>query len=253
MATSFKQRLQQGKPLVGTLLTVDSCEVAELLTLCGFEWLFIDMEHSPLLDPRSVQHVVQAIQGRAYAVVRVPENSDVWIKRSLDSGCDGIIVPHVNNASDASRAVAAAKYPPQGHRSVGIARAHGYGASFGSYIKSANDEIAVVAQIEHVDAVTNMSDIAAIEGIDAAFVGPYDLSGSLGVLGDVKSNSVQDMIGQVREICIDRKLPYGIFTAAVDQALTEIKLGCTLMAVSSDLGHLFKSARKAVDDLTQAV
>src|SRR5438876_221171 len=135
MNTSLRTRLGRDEPMMGTLLTLNSPEVAELLVNCGYDWLFLDMEHSPLLDLRAVQQITQVIQPRAYSIVRVPSNDPVWIKKVLDTGCDGLIVPHVNSESAARQAVSAAKYPPDGCRSVGIARAQGYGASVMSYLQ----------------------------------------------------------------------------------------------------------------------
>src|SRR5215471_13325539 len=133
MAASLKNALQQPKPLIGTLLTTASPEVAEVLALAGFDWLFIDLEHGSL-SIQDAQRAIQAVAGRCFTVVRVPEATAENIKRVLDTGCDGMIAPHVNTADEARRIVALAKYPPVGQRSVGLGRAQGYGLNFAEYI-----------------------------------------------------------------------------------------------------------------------
>ena len=129
MNQSFISSLSNSKALIGTLVTLDSSEVVEILALAGFDWLFLDMEHGNL-SIASVQSLCQAIAGRCHTLVRVPENAPIWIKKVLDIGCDGIIVPHVNTAEEAMQVIQAAKYPPKGQRSVGAARAQGYGHYF---------------------------------------------------------------------------------------------------------------------------
>jgi len=123
----FRTRLKRGDLLAGTLVSLPSPEIAEILAEAGFDWLFVDLEHSTL-DVRSAQTVLQAVGGRVDCLLRVPLNDEIWIKKALDTGAAGIIVPQVNSADDARRAVRYSKYPPQGARSAGMARAHGYGA-----------------------------------------------------------------------------------------------------------------------------
>jgi 2-keto-3-deoxy-L-rhamnonate aldolase RhmA len=127
MKTNFRSRLKHGETLLGTLVTLPSPEVAELFSNAGFDWLFIDMEHSPL-DVREAQAILQAVGERCACVLRVPLNDEIWIKKALDIGASGIIIPQVNSRQEAERAVRFCKYPPQGSRGVGVARAHGYGA-----------------------------------------------------------------------------------------------------------------------------
>jgi 2-dehydro-3-deoxyglucarate aldolase/4-hydroxy-2-oxoheptanedioate aldolase len=248
MITSLKDALRESKPLIGTLLTTASPEVAEVMALAGFDWLFIDLEHGSLsiLD---AQRAIQAIAERCFTVVRVADGTAENIKRVLDTGCDGIIAPHVNSAAEAGRIVALAKYPPVGERSVGLGRAQGYGLKFAEYIASANDRVAVVVQIEHIDAVANVGEILAVQGIDAVFVGPYDLSGSMGVLGQVSDARVLEAIDKVRAGCAASKVPLGIFFGAVEPALGAIQQGARLVAVGTDLMHMASSARKTLEAL----
>ena len=246
MPPSLKDALRQQKPLIGTLLTTDSPEVAEVLALAGFDWLFIDLEHGSLsiLD---AQRVIQAVAGRSFTVVRVPDATPENIKRVLDTGCDGIIAPHVNTADEARRIVALAKYPPDGERSAGLGRAQAYGLNFADYIASANAQTVIILQIEHKDGVANVDEILQVPGIDALFIGPYDLSGSMGILGQVSDARVVAAIDKVRTACAASNMPVGIFCATAEQASATIKTGTRIVAAGTDLLHMANSARAILD------
>ena len=200
MTTTFRDALQGGKPLIGTLLTVASTEVAEALALLGFDWIFIDLEHGSL-SIKDAQTAIQAVANRCFTLVRVPDGTPENIKRVMDTGCSGIIVPMVSSEPYARRIVALAKYPPMGERSVGLGRAQGYGLRFAEYLASANEQTSVVVQIEHRDAIASVDQIAAVPGIDALFVGPYDLSNSMGLVGQVSHPDVVAAIDKVRAAC----------------------------------------------------
>ncbi|HZG92790.1 MAG TPA: aldolase/citrate lyase family protein [Pseudonocardia sp.] len=238
---TFRRRLLAGEPLVGTLLTVAEPVVADALAGCGFDWLFVDAEHGAL-TVRDVQTAVQVVGDRCATLVRVAENAPPRIAAALDTGCAGVIVPQVNSAADARRAVAAARYPPAGSRSVGIGRAHGYGRTFAEYLARANDEVCVVVQAEHRLAAEHIADIAAVPGVDAVFVGPYDLSGSLDALGRLDDPAVEGAVRGVLAACATAGLPVGIFVGTVDAAAARREQGFGLLAVGSDVSHLIGAA-----------
>lgn len=250
MATFLKDALRESKPLIGTLVTTASTEVSEVLALAGFDWLFIDLEHGSL-SIHDAQRAIQAVAGRSYTVVRVADATAENVKRVLDTGCDGIIAPHVNSASDARRIVALAKYPPLGERSVGLGRAQGYGLTFADYIASANARTVVIVQIEHKDGVANVDEILRVPGIDAIFVGPYDLSGSMGILGQVSDARVVEAIEKVRAACAASKMTFGIYCATAEQASAAIKTGARLVAVGTDLMHMANSVRTVLKTIRQ--
>jgi len=245
---SFKERLRQGKPLVGTLLTMGLPTVAESLSRCGFDWLWIDMEHAPLsLD--LTQQLLQAKDKQCPAFVRIPANDEVWIKHILDLGAEGIIVPQVKTKEEAQKAVAASKYPPAGTRSVGIARAHGYGMDFADYVQDANEKLIVILQIEHQVGVQNIDSILQTEGVDAIIIGPYDLSGSFGKLGQISDPEIQDAIEAVRNACQKRKMPVGIFALLPEQGRTYIRKGYQLLALGIDVHFMWSGARAGLESL----
>jgi 2-keto-3-deoxy-L-rhamnonate aldolase RhmA len=244
----FKKRLKDGDVLLGTLVTLPAPETAEIFCRAGFDWLFIDMEHAPL-ETRDAAQLVRAAAGRCACILRTPLNDEIWIKRALDTGCDGIIIPQVNSKADAQKALRFSKYPPQGTRSVGITRAQAYGADGGEYLRRANDEVAVIVQIEHRDAVANLEEILTVDGIDAALIGPYDLSASLGLPGQVEHAEVKAAIEKVRELCQVKGVPLGIFSTTAAGARQYIDAGYRLVAVSSDILMLVNSAGEILSRL----
>ena len=199
MLPSFKQKLAAGERLIGTILTLDSPEIAEMLSIAGFDWFWIDMEHSPL-SVMGVQRMIQAIAKCAAAIVRVSWNDHVLIKRVLDLGCDGIIIPQIKSPADAAKAVDACRFPPVGTRSVGISRANDYGMNLQQYLEKANGELSIILQIEHVDAIERIDEILKVPGYDAILVGPYDLSGSYGLLGQTAHPTVEAGIQKLKAV-----------------------------------------------------
>jgi 2-dehydro-3-deoxyglucarate aldolase len=169
----------------------------------------------------------------------------MWIKKALDTGAAGLIVPHVNSADEAAQAVRWAKYPPQGGRSVGFSRANLYGARLQEHLETANEEIVVVAQVEHIDGVRAIDPIVAVPGLDAVFIGPYDLSASLGRPGRVEDGQVRGAISRVRSACAAAKIPVGIFAAGAPAAATALADGFTLVCAGLDV-RLYAEAAAAL-------
>ena len=248
MSASFRERLRRGDRLVGTLLGLAASELAEIAVDAGFDWLFIDMEHGAL-ETRDVLRIVQAVREPCACLVRVPETSEMWIKKALDTGAAGIIVPHVNGPDDAARAVLWSKYPPQGARSVGFSRANRYGTRFQENVDTANSETVVVAQVEHIDGVRTIEAILAVPGVDAVFIGPYDLSASLGKPGRIQDPDVREAIGTVAAACAARRVPAGIFAAGLDASAKALEEGYTLVCSGIDIGLYARSAGEIVRQL----
>jgi 2-keto-3-deoxy-L-rhamnonate aldolase RhmA len=238
-ATEYKQ-------LTGIIYTTGSARVAEMISLSGFEWVMIDMEHSSL-SLNEVQNALPVFGESMLRIVRVPGNDDIWIKQVLDAGCDGIMVPMIMNREDAERMVLSAKYPPEGRRSVGITRAHSYGMKFNEYISSANSDLILMAQIEHYEGVKNIDSILQVKGINAIFIGPYDLSSSMGLTGQVTHLEVLDAIQIVKDKCRESGMPYGIFGSQPEAFLHEAADGCRYLLCGIDI-TLFSSALKDLSD-----
>ena len=222
------------KPLIGTLFSLGNTQVAEIISLAGFDWVLIDMEHS-VMSLKDVLGSVQASGERLLKIVRVPGNDDIWIKRVLDTGCDGILVPMVKTAEEAARAVASSKYPVEGQRSIGITKAHHYGFKFQQYAERANDELLIMIQIEHIDGVRNIDSILKTGGIGAIFIGPYDLSASMGFMGQPGHPEVRRSIDLVKQKCREANIDYGIFGGSPEALEGEIAGGCKYLLCGIDV------------------
>jgi 2-keto-3-deoxy-L-rhamnonate aldolase RhmA len=244
--SKLKTRLMNREALIGSLVTMAHPDVAEALSLVGFDYLWIETEHSAM-NIAQAQMMIQAVGGRCPCLVRIPANQEVWVKKALDTGCDGIIVPQIRTAEEVKDIVNWSRYPPLGRRSVGISRAHDYGMSFQDYVKRSNEELVVVIQIENTGAVENMAAIAAVPGVDAFFIGPFDLSGSLGVLGEITHPQVQEAIATTKGHCEAAGVPAGIFAVDASAARDAIADGFSLIGLSMDAVFLWQSAKAALD------
>jgi 2-dehydro-3-deoxyglucarate aldolase/4-hydroxy-2-oxoheptanedioate aldolase len=245
MLTDFKTRLIRGDAFVGAFLCLPSPESAEIFAELGYDWLIIDTEHGPF-DVLTAQRMLQAVGRRCPCVVRVPSWEEVWIKKALDIGAAGVLVPLVNTPAIAARVAAAARYAPEGTRGMGGARAHRYGVGFQEYVAHANREIAVIVQAEHIEAVDHIDAIAAVPGIDAIFVGPYDLSASMGRAGRIQDPEVQTAIRRVRDAALASGRKLGIYCRDPDSARDFMRQGYTLIGMSTDLNYLTQSAGAAL-------
>ena len=250
MKSNFRKRLINGDVLVGTLITIPSAEVAEIMSAVGFDWLFIDTEPSPF-TARGAQTILQAAGQNCPCVVRVPANDEAWIKKALDIGANGIIAPQVNSAADAEAIVRMCKYPPDGTRGVGIGRAHTYGLEFAQYMERANDEVAVILQAETARALKNISEIVKVPEIDAIFIGPYDLSASLGKMGQLADPEVTQAIQTIAEACKKAGVRLGIFGATAEAVEPYIRQDFTLLAIGTDGLLMAQSAREILKALKQ--
>ena len=241
---SFAERLANKENLVGTIVSINSPAIVELMSQRDFDWLFIDAEHGALsID--SLENLVRA--SRKPVLLRIPNHLESSVKQALEIGVQGIIVPQVNSPEAAAEIVRYAKYPPQGSRGVGVGRANDYGMSFAEYLRTANTETVVVAQIEHADAVACVEKIVAIPGLGAVLVGPNDLAASMNLLGQTEHPEVVAAIEKVRLAAQAQQLPLGIFHGDPEKAIAYGRQGFNLVACGVDsiiLGH-------AAQDLAQ--
>ncbi len=240
--------------MIGALLQMPLPESAEIFVQAGYDWLFVDLEHSPM-DARNALDILTAVDTRVPCVVRVPWNDEADIKKALDIGATGIIVPLVNNAEDARRAVGRCKYPPAGFRSVGVTRAHRFDLDFESYMERANEEIAVIVQVEHIEAVKNIDAILDVPGIDGVFVGPFDLSGSMALPGQINHPQVQEAIAKVIKACEKRDIARCIYAHTPKHAKTYMEQGYRVIGLCTDyimLGRIAAEYLKAVKESENA-
>jgi 2-keto-3-deoxy-L-rhamnonate aldolase RhmA len=244
--TPFKKRIRSNPPALGTLVTVGAPAIVEALSMTGLDWLFIDMEHGALgID--AAEDLVRAVRGDCSTLVRIPENTPLWIRKVLDLGCDGLIVPMVCSEAEARRAVEYSKYPPAGGRSVGVARAHGYGLQFADYVANANERTSLIIQIEHISAVRNLTSILDVSGIDGVLIGPYDLSGSMNLLGQVGHPAVQEAMGAIRKACTERGIPFGVFVLDRGSMEAALATGVSFLAVGTELSFMCGGAKAVIE------
>lgn len=236
----------ENKLTIGSWLTVGHPSVVEIMASAGFKWLVVDLEHTSI-DLSMAQILITTIQANAMkAYVRVSNNEEVVIKRVMDMGADGVIVPMVKNKQEAEEAVDYVKYPPIGKRGVGLYRAQKYGIGFEEYKKWNDKESIVIAQIEHIEAVKNIEDILTTEGIDGIIVGPYDLSGSMGKPGCYEDEDVKEALEKVKKACFALKKPLGFHVIQSDAKKLQEKIdeGYTFLAFSLDFFFLGEKARE---------
>ncbi len=229
----FREALHSGKPLIGAWLTIPDPAMAEMLALTGVDFLLVDQEHAPI-STADLQNILIGFRGTECAsLVRVPWNEPWMAKHVIDVGADAVMFPMVMNREEAAKAVASTKYPPAGIRGVGPRRAAEYGLDE-RYFDHANDDIGVVVQIEHIDAVNRTEEIATTPGVDAIYVGPADLTGSLGRLPEFGSAETKAAIDRVAETCLRVKVPFGIYTASPQAAADWINRGGQLQTIGED-------------------
>lgn len=244
--TKLKEKLLNNELTIGSWITIGHPAIPEILASAGFEWLVIDIEHTTI-DFSMVQVLITTIQSKGMAaLVRVSKNEEVVIKRVLDAGADGIIVPMICSVEDAKKAVEYAKYPPKGKRGVGLARAQQYGTGFDNYKKWVDEHLVVIAQIEHIDGINNLNEIIKVEGIDGTIIGPYDLSGSLGIPGEYNKPIVVEALEKFKSICQSTKTSMGFHVIDPDHLKLEEKIneGYNFIAFSTDFLFMGECARK---------
>ncbi len=248
MTKQFKTRLARGERLLGTLVSLPTPASAEILSDVGFDWLFIDAEHGSF-ETNELLAILQAVGDKVVCLVRVSHSGEVPIKKALDLGAAGVIVPQVNSAQQAKDVVRYSKYAPLGARGVGLGRAQGYGMRFREYVESANDSTVVVVQAEHKEAVDNMEAIVQVPGIDAVLVGPYDLSASYNKLGQIDDPVVVAAIDRVTSVCCEAGVPLGYFGVTASDVQRYADKGYALIAAGGDSLFLGRAAAEMLSDL----
>jgi 2-keto-3-deoxy-L-rhamnonate aldolase RhmA len=233
---------------LGTWIQIAHPAVAEILANAGFDWIAADCEHTDI-GVAEFASLARGMHGRGpRPLVRVRENDTLAIRQMLDMGAEGVIVPLVNSAAEAERAVRAAKYPPRGVRGFCFSRMNEWGVEFTRYAAEANDDIAVVVMIESREAVEAIDEIVAVEGVDGVFIGPYDMSGSYGMPGRTSDPVIRNACTTVVDACVRAGKSAGLHVVlpepdAISRALDD---GFTFLAVGVDTIFLDRAARSGV-------
>lgn len=236
MNSDLKNIIKKNEISFGSWITLAHTSIPEIMAQAGFDWLVIDMEHS-VINIQKTQELIQITDLKGITpLVRLTANDSALIKRVMDAGAYGVIVPMINTKEDALKAVKAVKYPPRGTRSVGLARAQGYGKAFDEYKSWINKNSIIIVQIEHKDAVSNIEEIFSIGEIDGCIIGPYDLSASLGIAGKLNNKKVLEAEKKILKTSKKYNKTVGIHVVEPDVglALEKIKMGYKFIAVGID-------------------
>jgi len=245
--TAFKDRLSSGEPLLGLWQALANNYTADICARAGFDWLLFDGEHSPNTAQTLLAQLQAVAPYPAHAIARVPSGDATTIKQYLDIGFTTLLVPMVDTAEQAAAVVAATRYPPQGIRGVAsaTARATGFGTD-PDYLREVADRITLIVQIESREGLDNIDAIAATPGVDALFIGPADLSASLGHLANPTHAEVQDAIDHAKSRIDAVGKPAGIFALSAQDALLRIAQGYRFISIGTDIGLLLGGAKALV-------
>jgi 2-dehydro-3-deoxyglucarate aldolase len=248
---SLKASIREKQLTIGSWINLAHPAIAEIMARAGFDWLTVDLEHS-VVTIREAEELIRVIDLCGVTpLVRLSANDPVQIKRVMDAGAHGIIVPMVNSSDEAACAVAATRYPPVGKRGVGLGRAQAYGPRFQEYSERVNEDTVVIVQIEHIDAVDNLEAILAVNGVDGYIVGPYDLSGSLGIPGQFEDPLMKNALERIRTIGQASDKAAGFHVVEPDTArLREcIDQGYRFLAYSTDFRMLDATCRRGLAEI----
>jgi 4-hydroxy-2-oxoheptanedioate aldolase len=249
---AVKRALKSGQMSVGTWLSLGSITAARFMARAGFNWLTVDIEHS-LVDWETATHMFASIaDAGCTALARVPANRHDHIKRVLDNGAHGVVVPMVNSRQEAEDAVSAMLYPPAGNRSVGgSAHALNFAATPNDYYAHANEELLVVLQCEHIKAVEDADRVFSVPGIDAIFVGPNDLAASMRTKDGKppSGEATHQAMKHILATCKKHKVAAGVHCGSADEVLARSEEGWQFMAITSELKMMLTGAAQEVQKL----
>ncbi len=250
----LKQRMARRELTIGSWLSFGYPQTCEMMTRQGFDWLTVDMEHSAITDAEALT-LIQITQSAGLdALVRVGANDPLLIKRAMDAGATGVIVPMVTTVEEAEAAVAAVYYPPRGQRGVGLSRAQGFGLGFDAYRDALDDTAVVVVQIEHYRGVENVEAILDVDGVDGFIVGPYDLSASLGKPGQFGDPEVQALLDRLGDVLQSHRKPGGYHVVHSDREalMRRVEMGARFVAYGTEMVFLAEKLREAGETIAAA-
>ncbi len=255
MINPLREKLKAGMPTIGGWLTLNNSSLAELMASVGYDWIVADCEHSTISYDDLV-HICQGIDCAGTGTVplaRVATPDRGIMKRTLDTGVKGVVIPMLERPEQFREAVAATRFGPEGVRGICSARANRWDMEFDEYTAGANDMIMVIAQIERGKAVENIEQILEIEGIEAVLIGPDDLAASIGHRGNSDHPEVTAAIGRVFEACRHANIPYGRHVMSVEAAIEQIRMGSTFIPLSQDIDTYWEAAVGMVQGVKSAL
>jgi 2-keto-3-deoxy-L-rhamnonate aldolase RhmA len=243
----LKQKLAAGETCLGMWVTLESPTITEIAVALGLDWVVIDAEHGHLDLKEIVEHLRVTHNTPTTAIVRVQEIEQGVIKRVLDVGADGIIVPQIVSAEEVERAVQFAKYPPWGIRGVGGERATAWGLKLADYTKIANDETLVISMMETVQAEADLDNILKVRGLDGFYFGPADFSSTAGYLGQWEGPGVAERLVAIKDKSRASRIPSGIICTSIDDAIRRKQQGFQMLGLAADTGLIIRALREAIE------
>ena len=243
---AIKDALKAGRPSIGSWMQLPNSSVAELMGTAGYDWVALDLEHG-LFNPGDLPDMVRALEaGGTVPLARVGVNDGLEIKRALEAGVRGVIVPMIDSRAELDLARQYALYPPEGRRGVGYSRANAFGRDFDRHIQNCNEQLILVAQIETLAAVENIEAIVQAPGLDAIMIGPYDLSASLGLTGQFEHAKMQAALAKISEVAGKHNMPTGLHVIQPDpqQLKEKIADGFQWIAYATDAIFLYQRAQR---------
>lgn len=249
MSNRIKDTIESRRYPLGTWVSIGHPTVAEVNAQLGLDFILIDTEHTTM-SLETVEDMVRAVDAapaETDTVVRVPWNDPVRLKRVIDIGVDGVMVPMIGSAEEAKDLVKALRYPPEGIRGIAGSRATGYGQNMEEYVDSANGSILTIAQIETKEGLANAEEIAAVDGIDALFVGPADLSGALGIFAEWETDEFRDAVDRVMKAGRVTDVPVGTLTVDLDEIEATVEQGFDFLIAGKDTSHLINNTEQAIE------
>jgi 4-hydroxy-2-oxoheptanedioate aldolase len=230
------------RPLIGIWSMLNSTNAVEALGDSGYDWILLDGEHSPLELDDAIAQLRALALSKSIPIVRLPDNDPILLKRFLDAGATTIILPYVQNAEEAQAAVTAMHYPPMGQRGVALMHRASRYTRTKDYLKTASDSVSLIVQLETPVALDNLESIASVKGVDAVFIGPSDLSATMGLLAEPDHPKVLQLIGETLERARKIGIPIGIFAGTPVAAERYLNMGFGFVSVASDFGLLVQHA-----------
>jgi 2-dehydro-3-deoxyglucarate aldolase len=246
----LKNMIIKNELTIGSWITLGHPAIAEIMANAGFDWLAIDLEHS-VITIREAEELIRVIDlSGVIPLVRLTSNSSDLIKRVMDAGAHGVIVPMINTPKEAEMAVRSVKYPPLGERGIGLARAQKYGPGFDSYINWQESTV-VIVQIEHINAVSSFREILSVPGIDGFIIGPYDLSASMGIPGEFSNPKFITIMDEIKKTANEMNALGGVHIIEPDpEELKErISDGYKFIAYSLDIRMLDQTCRLGLEGI----
>ena len=247
----LKYKLKNNIQTYGSWITISSPIIPEIMSIAKFDWLCVDLEHSSI-DLNDLLSIIISIENNNIApIVRVGENNPNLIKRVMDIGAYGVIVPNIKSREEALKAVKSVKYPPAGNRGVGLFKAQKFGSEFEKYTRWLKNESVVILQIEHIDAVKKIDEIFSVKGIDAYMIGPYDLSGSINKTGKLNDPMMKSLINKIIKAGKKYSITAGIHSVSPDpkDAIKFKKNGFKFLSISLDSIFLSNKAKSTLDEI----